>query len=73
MALITIPAYHTANSYGTLEQAETYFTAYDRIASDDTWNLLTDAKKEYSTLDRRKAQAGRHISNHFIQGVYYKI
>lgn len=50
MALITIPAYHTANSYGTLEQAETYFTAYDRIASDDTWNLLTDAKKEYSLV-----------------------
>jgi len=50
MALITIPAHHTSNSYGTLAQAESYFSAYDRVAYDDTWNLLSDSQKEYALI-----------------------
>lgn len=48
MNLITTPAYHTSNSYGTLDQAEAYFASYNRIALDDNWNMLSDNNKAYA-------------------------
>jgi len=48
MDLITTLAYHTANSYGTLAEAETYFTTYDRLESSATWESLSDTKKKFA-------------------------
>lgn len=50
MALLTIPAYHTSNSYGTLAQAETYFASYDRIPAADSWHILSTNQKEYALI-----------------------
>jgi len=48
MNLITTPAYHTSNSYGTVEQADAYFATYSRMADDDAWLFLSDNQKEYA-------------------------
>ena len=50
MELITTPAYLYTNSYITLEEADSYFTAYDRVPSDSSWYNLTDAQKEYALI-----------------------
>jgi predicted small secreted protein len=50
MDLIVTPAYHTSNSYGTLEQAETYFTSYDRLSTSATWDDLTDTQKKFALV-----------------------
>ena len=48
MDLITIPAHHTSNSYGTLDQADDYFSDYSRVPSGDSWDSLSDEQKEYA-------------------------
>jgi predicted small secreted protein len=50
MDLITTIAHHTANSYGTLEEAEAYLLKYDRIDSGSTWNNLSDDQKKYALM-----------------------
>jgi hypothetical protein len=50
MDLITIPAYHTSNSYGTLAQAEAYFSSYDRLGDSETWSDLSDNQKKYALM-----------------------
>ena len=50
MALITTPAYHTSNSYGTLAQADSYFATYGRISCSNTWDALSTNQKEYALI-----------------------
>jgi len=50
MDLITTSAYHTANSYGTLTEAEAYFTSYNRLGESATWDTLSDDQKKYSLM-----------------------
>ena len=50
MELITTPAHFYANSYITLEEADSYFTTYDRVPSDSSWYNLTDTQKEYALI-----------------------
>ncbi|MBC8551000.1 MAG: hypothetical protein H8D23_15255 [Candidatus Brocadiales bacterium] len=50
MDLIVTPAYHTSNSYGTLAQAEAYFTSYDRLGTSATWDDLTDTQKKFALV-----------------------
>ena len=50
MVLIVTPAYHTSNSYGTLAQAEAYFTSYDRLSTSATWDDLTDTQKKFALV-----------------------
>jgi hypothetical protein len=50
MDLVTTFAYHTANSYGTLAEADAYFTSYDRLGSSATWDDLTDDQKKYALM-----------------------
>ena len=50
MDLIVTPAYHTSNSYGTLAQAEVYFTSYDRLGTSATWDDLTDTQKKFALV-----------------------
>ena len=50
MELITTPAKHNSNSYISLTEAESYFTTYDKIASSDPWNDLSDDKKKYALV-----------------------
>ena len=50
MDLITTLAYHTANSYGTLAEAESYYSTYDRLGDSNTWNNLTDDQKKFSLV-----------------------
>lgn len=50
MDLITIPAYHTSNSYGTLAQAEAYFNSYDRVGDSVTWGGLSENQKTYTLM-----------------------
>lgn len=50
MSIITIPAHHTSNSYGTLAQAEAYFTSYGRLGTTETWSDLSDNQKTYALL-----------------------
>jgi len=50
MDLITIPAYHTSNSYGTLVQADSYFTSYNRLGSSVTWYELSENQKKYALM-----------------------
>lgn len=48
MDLITTPAYHTSNSYGTLTQADAYFTSYNRLSASNTWDALSDNQKKFA-------------------------
>jgi len=50
MDLITTLAYHTANSYGTLVEAESYYSTYNRLGDSNTWNNLTDDQKKFSLV-----------------------
>lgn len=48
MDLVTTPAYHTSNSYGTLAQANSYFASYTRLSCSNTWDALSDNQKKYA-------------------------
>jgi len=50
MDLITTLAYHTANSYGTLAEAEAYFTSYSRLGSSETWSSLSTDQKKFALM-----------------------
>jgi hypothetical protein len=50
MNLITKIAHHTANSYGTLSEAEAYFDKYGRLGDDATWDTLSINQKEYALI-----------------------
>jgi len=50
MDLVTTFAYHTANSYGTLAEAEAYYASYRRLGDSNTWNSLTDAQKRFALV-----------------------
>jgi hypothetical protein len=50
MDLITTPAYHTSNSYGTLAQATTYYSTYGRLNYSSTWDNLTTDEQEYALV-----------------------
>jgi hypothetical protein len=50
MDLVTTFAYHTANSYGTLAEAEAYFASYDRLGNSATWDDLADDQKKYALM-----------------------
>lgn len=48
MDLIVTPAHHNANSYITLGNADTYLFDYDRLASSNTWEGLTDDQQRFA-------------------------
>jgi len=50
MDLVTTFAYHTANSYGTLAEAEAYFASYLRLGDSETWSSLSDDQKKYALM-----------------------
>jgi len=48
MDLITTPAYHTSNSYGTIAQADSYLATYARLSCPNTWDVLSENQKKYA-------------------------
>ena len=48
MDIVTIPAYHTANSYTTFADADSYISSYSRASYN--WGLLSKSKKKYALI-----------------------
>lgn len=50
MDLITTVAYHTANSYGTVAEAESYFSDFSRLPASTTWTGLSANQKKMALI-----------------------